>query len=255
MPERKNEKFFITLRPQHGLYRCEAKAVRDWVSSLGCAYYCATEDAHLGPQATHIHTLLDFGVPRRKSNLRRTIWRKCFPDRVKESLWKGFDIQFCPDTSWFYKLGYLQKEGCVLNEYSKITDADLRIGYAKYLEESKKALKGKKFGCLPMKASNYMSFIRDQRIRTLEPDPVKNMKNLLETDRYTIPFASKKQQLLVERLLAKGEEIPIHLVRHILGDCTQKCDNCGLHTNMDVCLCYDNAGLPCVHEECSHLLR
>lgn len=265
MPEVKHERFLVSLRPQCGLLPAEVQSVLDWAAGLGASYYAAVEDAHLGAQATHTHVLIRFGVARRKSNVKRDIWKKCFPNRVKESLFHGFDVRHVPEPSWKYKLGYLQKEGCEINTYSGISDPELKTSYAFYLSEAKKALKGKTFGCLPMKTSNYMSFIRDERVRSLCPDPLKNFKRLLETDRYTIPFASKKQQLMVERLLANGEPITMELCRHILGDCTQKCDNCGLSTEMDVCECYNNAikqGIsqaadhnPCEHVSCAHMIR
>lgn len=268
MPEIKYDKFLVTLRPQCGLLPSEVELVLGWVSSLGCAYYCAIENAHLGPQATHVHALLKFGVPRRKSNLVRDIWKKCLGTRIKGSIQHGFDVRHVPETSYLFHLGYLQKEFCVKNQSAKISEDQLKKAYAHWLVEEKKSNKGKKFGCLPMKTSNYMSFIRDERIRSLEPDPYKNFKKLLETDKYTIPFANKPQQLEVERLNALGQPMPMDLVRHILGGCSVKCDTCKLHTHMKPCTCWENisndcylqrmegqADVNCVHADCAHMIR
>lgn len=254
MPEKKHVRFLITLRPQCGLLEAEADAARDWISRTNHTYYCATEDAHLGHQATHVHILLKYNsCGRRKSNLVAEIWRKIFPKRIKESF-RGFDVRHVPDTSWMFHLGYLQKENHTLNSYNGISDEDLRVSFCHYLELSKKALKGKHIGCIPLKKSNYMAFIRDERIRTLCPSPVRNFTRMLQTDHYTIPFASMKQQLILERCLAAGQNIPRVLVQHILSDCTQKCDNCDLHTELPPCTCFDNSG-PCEHVQCKHLLR
>lgn len=238
MPEQKYEKFFLTIRPQCGLLPSELEDLSTLVHSLNCNYYNATEMAASAEQATHVHILMHFPLPRKKSHIKRVLW-KAFSARVKDSMVLGVQFKTVPDSGWEYHLGYCQKEGCETNSYRGFTDKQLRIGYARYLEEAKKCLKGKTIGSIPLTKKNLFAYIRDYRNRNLIYCPIMCLKQMLQTDRYIAAFASLSQQCAVERYLATGRDLPMSLITHVIGDCHHQCPNCT----------YDNHSVPLMVSE------
>lgn len=226
MPEQKYDKFLITLRPECGILPTEIRALHAYVRDLDCCVYAAVEDAGSGIQATHSHVLVSFNLPRKKSHLKRAIVREVFSERVKDTYQYGFDIKHIVDSSFLYHLGYVQKEACSLNFVKGFTDEDLRRGYACYLEAAKKALQGKKVGCITLTKKNLFAHIRNWRTRFLVYDPVDCVMAMAKTDRYIFSFASLKQQCVIERYIGTQTPIPRSFISHLIGDCDNTCPNC-----------------------------
>ena len=226
MPESKHALWFATLRPRCGLQPSEIDSIRTWCANRSNRHYLAIETAGLSPQATHAHLLMEFPRGIRKSNLKAMFLRDFFKDRVVSSVQAGLDIRHCTDVSFRFRLGYCQKEAHELCSYSGFSDDELKSSFCLYLEQAKKALRGKPLGCIPLRDSNLFAFIRDERIRSGCPCPLENFQRLIQSDHYTIPFASKKQQIYLERCLASSTTVDISWVKHILGACQTECPNC-----------------------------
>lgn len=124
MNKKKHNIVHITIRPKNDLYtEIKYEKLIDWIEGNGSSYCIAEE---LG---NHLHIALKFKKEVRTDVIRKSVMKyMCFDEDTHEKV--ALKVKFHGD--WEYLLGYIHKDGTILEISKDINQEDINKGLDRY---------------------------------------------------------------------------------------------------------------------------